>query len=188
MHENVSSGICGQRRCRSACAFTGWSISMHYAHVWKYLFAWRDQAIDLYRYRFMSYYCPASPYKIILKRNTDGQDDTVRKRRPMLVVAVCIWSAVVFGFDEVTVVMSTQCITRTRLFKYKENFTSKNWKFSNKKKKKKKNIFFFHISAQDIYCGYSLEPPGEAVLTNTHNLCFWAEIRKIYIYTPGLTI
>ena len=30
----------------------------------------------------------------------------------------------------------------------------------------------FHISAQNIDCGYSLEPPGKAVLTSTHNLCF----------------
>ena len=43
----------------------------------------------------------------------------------------------------------------------------------------------FHISAQNIDCGYSLEPLGEAVLvlTSTHNLCFWAEVRKT-MYTP----
>ena len=35
------------------------------------------------------------------------------------------------------------------------NFTSKNWKFSNKKK----TPDIFHISAQNIDCGYSLEPP-----------------------------
>ena len=45
-------------------------------------------------------------------------------------------------------------ITKTRLFKYIENFTSKNWKFSDKK-----NSDIFHISAQNIDCGYSLEPP-----------------------------
>ena len=32
-------------------------------------------------------------------------------------------------------------ITKTRLFKYIENFTSKNWKFSDK------NSYIFHISA-----------------------------------------
>ena len=36
-----------------------------------------------------------------------------------------------------------------------------------------KNADIFHISAQNIDCGYSLE----------HNLCFEAEIRKI-MYTP----
>ena len=44
-------------------------------------------------------------------------------------------------------------ITKTRLFKYIENFTTKNWKFSDK------NSYIFHISAQNIDCRYSLEPP-----------------------------
>ena len=72
------------------------------------------------------------------------------------------------------------------------------WKFYNnnnnnnnkKKKKKKRKKFFgkknsdsFHIPAQNIECGYSLEPPREAVLTNTHNLCFFSKIRKI-MFTP----
>ena len=36
------------------------------------------------------------------------------------------------------------------------------------------------ISAQNIDCEYSLEPPRRgAVLTSTHNLCFWAEVWKI---------
>ena len=47
---------------------------------------------------------------------------------------------------------------KTRLFKYTENFTTK-------KKKKKKGKFsdensdIFHITAQNIDCEYSLEPP-----------------------------
>ena len=45
------------------------------------------------------------------------------------------------------------CITKTRIFKYIVNFTTKNWKFSEKKSD------VFHISAQNIDCGYSLEPP-----------------------------
>ena len=44
-------------------------------------------------------------------------------------------------------------ITKTRLFKYTVNFTAKKWKFSYK------NFDSFHIFAQNIYCGYSLEPP-----------------------------
>ena len=43
-------------------------------------------------------------------------------------------------------------ITKTRLFKYTENFTSKNWQISDKK-----NSDMFHISGQNIDCGYSLE-------------------------------
>ena len=45
-------------------------------------------------------------------------------------------------------------ITKTRLFKYIENFTSKNWKCLGIKKSD-----IFSISAQNIDCGYSLEPP-----------------------------
>ena len=36
---------------------------------------------------------------------------------------------------------------------YTENFTTKKWRFSDK------NSDIFHISAQNIDCGYSLEPP-----------------------------
>ena len=36
---------------------------------------------------------------------------------------------------------------------YTENFTTKKWKFSDK------NSDIFNISAQNIDCGYSLEPP-----------------------------
>ena len=35
-----------------------------------------------------------------------------------------------------------------------------------------KNCDIFHISAQNIDCGYPLEGLGEAVLTSAHNLCF----------------
>ena len=36
----------------------------------------------------------------------------------------------------------------------------------------------FLISAQNIDCGYSLEPPRRAVLTSTHNLCFVQKYEK----------
>ena len=44
-------------------------------------------------------------------------------------------------------------ITKTRLFKYIKNFTTKNWKFSDI------NSDIFPIFAQNTDCGYSLEPP-----------------------------
>ena len=44
-------------------------------------------------------------------------------------------------------------IKKTRPFKYTENFIYKKWKFSDK------NSNIFLISAQNIDCGYSLEPP-----------------------------
>ena len=60
----------------------------------------------------------------------------------------------------------------TEIFKdvKNENFQ---WKF----------LDIFLIFAQNIDCGYTLEPPrlAEAVLTSTHTLCFGAKIRKIGI-------
>ena len=45
-------------------------------------------------------------------------------------------------------------ISKTLQFKYSENFTIKKF-FSDK------NSDIFHISAQNIDCGYSLEPPQQ---------------------------
>ena len=47
--------------------------------------------------------------------------------------------------------LSDTNITKTRLFKYFENFTTKIGKFQIK------NSDIFHISAQNIDCGYLLE-------------------------------
>ena len=70
---------------------------------------------------------------------------------------------------------------------YKEIFkVVKNEKFPPK------NFDIFLIFAQNIDCGYTIEPPRHrlavAVLTSTHNLCFGAKIRKIGIplHTPVL--
>ena len=49
-------------------------------------------------------------------------------------------------------------ITKTLLFKCIENFTTKNRIFFQIKKKSD----IFHISAQNIDCGYLLEPPRRA--------------------------
>ena len=55
--------------------------------------------------------------------------------------------------------MKPDLIAKTRLFKYTEKIiTSKNWKFSDKNS-------IFHNSAQNIDCGYSLEPPRWQVPT-----------------------
>ena len=68
-------------------------------------------------------------------------------------------------------------ITKTRIFKYIENFISKNWKFSDKK-----NSDIFHISAQNIDCGYSLEPPRRGGSNEYPQSMVWAEIRKPQFY------
>ena len=61
---------------------------------------------------------------------------------------------------------------KTRIFKYIENSTSQNWKFSDKK-----TLIFFYISAPNIDCGY------RGGSNEYLQLMFWAEIRKI-MYTP----
>ena len=69
-------------------------------------------------------------------------------------------------------------ITKTRLFKYTENCTTKKRNFSDKKKSD-----IFHVSAQNIDCGYSLELPQWGSSNEYLQSMFWAEIRKI-MYTP----
>ena len=100
--------------------------------------------------------------------------------------------------DTLRDVTNDNCIiTKTRLFKYIENFTSKkseNFQIKN---------WYFSYFAQNIDCEYSLELPhwGGSKITqtidceyslelprwcgskSTHNLCFWAKIRKI-MFTP----
>ena len=42
-----------------------------------------------------------------------------------------------------------------------------------------KTFGIFHISAQNIDCGYSLEPSWRGGSNAYQNLCFWAEIGKL---------
>ena len=67
-------------------------------------------------------------------------------------------------------------ITKTRLFKYIENFTSKNWKFAEK------NSDFFYISAQNIDCGYSLEPPRRGGSKEYPQSMFLSRNKKNNVY------
>ena len=57
-------------------------------------------------------------------------------------------------------------------------FYHQKWKFSDKKKSD-----IFHNSAQNIDCGYSLEPPRWGGSNEYPQSMFLAEIRKI-MYTP----
>ena len=66
---------------------------------------------------------------------------------------------------------------KTRLFKYIENFTTKNENFQMK------NSDIFHIFAQNKACGYKLVPPRRGGSNVYPQSMFWAEIRKI-TYTP----
>ena len=66
----------------------------------------------------------------------------------------------------------------TCLFKYTENFTTKNERFQIK------NSDIFHISAQNIDCGYVLEPPRRGG-SNAYPLSmFLSRNKKKMMYTP----
>ena len=67
-------------------------------------------------------------------------------------------------------------ITKTSLFKYTENFTTKNWKFSDK------NSDIFHISAQNIGCGYSLELPQWGSSNEYPKCMFSSKNKKNNVY------
>ena len=77
-------------------------------------------------------------------------------------------------------VSGKQVITKTRFFKYVENFTTKNWKFSDKYS----NIF--HISAQNIDSGSSLEPPLSMFLSrNKKNIIVYPCKPQFYYIKVG---
>ena len=68
-------------------------------------------------------------------------------------------------------------ITKRRLFRYTENFTTtKNEHFQIK------NSDIFHISAQNIDCGYSLEPPHRGGSNEYPQFMFLSRIMKNNVY------
>ena len=68
-------------------------------------------------------------------------------------------------------------ITKTRLFKYIETFTTK--KLANFQIK---NSNIFHISAQNIDCGYSLEPPRRGGFNEYPQSMFLSRNKKNNVY------
>ena len=68
-------------------------------------------------------------------------------------------------------------ITKTRLFKYIETFTTKNGKFSDRKKSD-----IFYIPAQNIDCGYSLEPPRRGGSNEYPHSMFLSRNKKTNVY------
>ena len=83
---------------------------------------------------------------------------------------IIIWAC----FHDIKYIRIT--IRKTRLFEYTEKFTTKNWKISDK------TIWFFHISAQNIDCGYSLEPPRRGGSNEHPQFMFLCRNKKINIY------
>ena len=70
----------------------------------------------------------------------------------------------------------SESISKTRLFKYIENFTTKNWQFSDK------NSDIFHIYAQNTDCGYSLEPPRRCGSDEYPQSMFLSRNKKNNVY------
>ena len=68
-------------------------------------------------------------------------------------------------------------ITKTRLFKNIENFTSQNGKVSDEK-----NSDIFHISALNIDSGYSLEPPRQGGSNEYPQSMFLSRNKKNNVY------
>ena len=73
-------------------------------------------------------------------------------------------------------VCKTVYITKTHLCKCIENFTAKNWNFSDK------NSDIFHFSAQNIDCRYSLEPPRRGGSNEYPQSMFLTRNKKNNIY------
>ena len=67
-------------------------------------------------------------------------------------------------------------ITKTCIFKYTENFTTRKWKFSVK------NPNIIHISALNIDCGYSLEPPRRGCSNEYPQSMFSSKNKKNNVY------
>ena len=65
---------------------------------------------------------------------------------------------------------------KTSLFKYTENFTTKIWKFLDE------NTDIFHFSAQNIDCGYSLEPPRRGGSYEYPQFMFLSRNKKNNVY------
>ena len=68
-------------------------------------------------------------------------------------------------------------ITKTCLFEYTENFTTKKWKYAHTKKSD-----IFNISAQNIDCGYSLEPPRRGGSNEYPQSMFLSRNKKTNVY------
>ena len=71
-------------------------------------------------------------------------------------------------------------ITKTRLFKYIENFTSKNWKFSDE------NPWYFSYFCSKHRLWYSLEPPRRGSSNESPQSMFLSRNKKnnVYPYKP----
>ena len=88
----------------------------------------------------------------------------------------CMWR----GAQSTSLSSSDAAITKTCLFKYTEKYHRKIENFQTK------NSNIFHISAQNIDCGYSLEPPRRGGSNEYPQSMFLSRNKKnnVYPYKP----
>ena len=107
-----------------------------------------------------------------------------KSETPIFLSVVCslFSKAIFFTF---IILINIIRITKTCLFKYIENFTSKKLKNIQIK-----NSDIFHISAQNIDCGYSLEPPRQGGSNECSQSMFMSRNKKnnVYPVNPSFTI
>ena len=96
--------------------------------------------------------------------------------RLIYVVETSLYSVVKCLYVVLFLLYAVVSITKTCLFKYTEIFTNKKWKCSDK------NSDMFHISAQNIDCGYSLEPPRRGGSNEYPQSMFLSRSKKNYVY------
>ena len=72
--------------------------------------------------------------------------------------------------------IQSKIITKTRLFKYIENLPPETESFQIKRSD------IFHISALNIDCGYSLEPPGRGDSNEYQQSMFLSRNKKTNVY------
>ena len=76
--------------------------------------------------------------------------------------------------------LGTCFVTKPRLFKYIENFTTKNWKFSDKNS----DIFFiFLLKTEIVGTMYSLEPPRRGGSNEYPQSMFLSRNKKNNVYS-----
>ena len=105
----------------------------------------------------------------------------------IVIVVVCSYSGIVgtccgtfFPIRYLIVLFSGSWLTITKACLY--NFDPLKHPLLYSKTGVYRGIHYFSNLAKNTDCGYSLEPPREAVLTNTHNLCYERNMKNIRFF------
>ena len=93
------------------------ALIINYVHSWRHLFAWRSPSSKIYFIFFFR------------EKNIHGKKKTRQTGQPIFTEQ----SLHRMTWTQHKTAPRRKDITKTHLFKYIENFTSKNWKFSDKR-------------------------------------------------------